>query len=149
MLKYLALLFLAATVFGEPEAEAAADPAANPSADPSADPYYLTYGLGHYGYAGYYGYPYGYGYWGRKRRSADPEADPIRYRGFYGRGYRGYRGYRGFRGRFGRKRRSAEPEAEATADPKADPYLLYGGYYGHGYGLGYYGYPYGGYYLGK
>merc|ERR1711970_836096 len=128
MLKYLALLFVAATVFGEPEAEAVADPAA----DPSADPYYLTYGLGHYGYAGYYGYPYGYGYWGRKRRSADPEADPIRYRGFYG-----------------RKRRSAEPEAEATADPKADPYLLYGGYYGHGYGLGYYGYPYGGYYLGK
>merc|ERR1712202_31379 len=100
-----ALLFVAATVFGEPEAEANA----------AADPYYLTYGygLGHYGYAGYYGYPYAhYGYWGRKRRSA-------------------------------------EPEAEATADPKADPYLLYGGYYGHGYGYGYYGYPYGGYYWGK
>merc|ERR1712179_576425 len=89
VLKYLALLFVAATVFGEPEAEAVADPAA----DASADPYYLTYGLGHYGYAGYYGYPYGYGYWGRKRRSAeaeaaaaaDPEADPrYRFRGFYG-----------------------------------------------------------------
>merc|ERR1712212_1139531 len=92
MLKYLALLFVAATVFGEPEAEAVADPAA----DASADPYYLTYGLGHYGYAGYYGYPYGYGYWGRKRRSAEPEAeatadpkaDPyLLYRGgYYGHG---------------------------------------------------------------
>merc|ERR1712228_981297 len=88
-----ALLFLVATVFGEPEAEAVADP----SADPSADPYYLTYGLGHYGYAGYYGYPYAhYGYWGRKRRTAeaeptaaaDPEADPYYlYRGYYGYGY--------------------------------------------------------------
>merc|ERR1711971_1302147 len=35
-----------------------------------------------------------------------------------------------------------EAEAKAVADPKADPYLLYGGYYGlgHHYG-GYYGYP--------
>merc|ERR1712243_28479 len=67
MLKYLALLFVAATVFGEPEAEAVANPAADPSADPSADPYllYAGYGLGHYGYAGYYGYPYSYGYWGK------------------------------------------------------------------------------------
>merc|ERR1712189_48887 len=62
-----------------------------------------------------------------------------------------------------------EAEAKAVADPKADPYLIYGGYYGlghhyygypyygyygHGYGLGYYrgyygghyGYPYYGYY---
>merc|ERR1712133_262625 len=40
-----------------------------------------------------------------------------------------------------------EAEAKAVADPKADPYLLYGGYYGlgHHYG-GYYGYPY---YYGK
>merc|ERR1711928_229915 len=41
-----------------------------------------------------------------------------------------------------------EAEAKAVADPKADPYLLYGGYYGglgHHYG-GYYGYPYYGYY---
>merc|ERR1711955_158870 len=41
-----------------------------------------------------------------------------------------------------------EPEAKAVADPKADPYLLYGGYYGLGlghYGV-YYGYPY---YYGK
>merc|ERR1712027_28014 len=39
----------------------------------------------------------------------------------------------------------AEPEAKPKAD--ADPYLLYGGYYGHGLGYslgyrGYYGYPY-------
>merc|ERR1711953_1213723 len=40
-----------------------------------------------------------------------------------------------------------EAEAKAVADPKADPYLLYGGYYGHGLGhYGYYGYPYGGLY---
>merc|ERR1712107_661908 len=36
------------------------------------------------------------------------------------------------------------------AKAEADPYLLYGGYYGHGLGYGYgYGYPYGGYYYGK
>merc|ERR1711875_80090 len=41
-----------------------------------------------------------------------------------------------------------EPEAKAVANPKADPYLLYGGYYGLGLGHygGYYGYPYYGYY---
>merc|ERR1711902_235614 len=39
----------------------------------------------------------------------------------------------------------AAPEADAKAE--ADPYLLYGGYYGHGLGYGYgYGYPYYGYY---
>merc|ERR1712210_164414 len=46
-------------------------------------------------------------------------------------------------------KRSAEAEPEA----KADPCLLYGGYYGHGLGYGYgygYGYPYGHYgYYGK
>merc|ERR1711879_863952 len=38
----------------------------------------------------------------------------------------------------------------ADAEPKADadPYLLYGGYYGHAYGYGY-PYAYGGYYYGK
>merc|ERR1712055_1002304 len=37
-----------------------------------------------------------------------------------------------------------EAEAKAVADPKADPYLLYGGYYGlgHHYGGLYGGYPY-------
>merc|ERR1712243_260001 len=103
MLKYLALSFVAATVFGEPEAEAVANPAADPSADPSADPYllYAGYGLGHYGYAGYYGYPYSYGYWGRKRRSAeaeaapaaDPKADPYLLYGHYGLRHYGYYGY--------------------------------------------------------
>merc|ERR1711951_163304 len=37
-----------------------------------------------------------------------------------------------------------EAEAKAVADPKADPYLVYGGYYGLGHH--YYGYPYYGYY---
>merc|ERR1711963_632636 len=42
----------------------------------------------------------------------------------------------------------AAPEAEPEA--KADPYLLYGGYYGHGLGYGYgYGYPYTYGYYGK
>ena len=42
-------------------------------------------------------------------------------------------------------------EAEAAPEAKADPYLLYGGYYGHGLGYGYgYGYPHGHYgYYGK
>merc|ERR1711879_743161 len=31
-------------------------------------------------------------------------------------------------------------EAEAAPEAKADPYLLYGGYYGHGLGYGYGGY---------
>merc|ERR1711942_472395 len=39
-----------------------------------------------------------------------------------------------------------EAEAKAVADPKADPYLLYGGYLGLGHYGGYYGYPYYGYY---
>merc|ERR1712055_271532 len=41
-----------------------------------------------------------------------------------------------------------EAEAKAVADPKADPYLLYGGYYGlgHHYGGLYGGYPYYSYY---
>merc|ERR1712228_298224 len=46
---------------------------------------------------------------------------------------------------YGKRSADAEPEA------KADPYLLYGGYYGHGLGYGFgYGYPYGHYgYYGK
>merc|ERR1719216_488547 len=56
-MKYLiALLFLAALAIVEPESEATADPAAD----------------AWYGYGGYYGHRYGYGYWGRKKREADP-----------------------------------------------------------------------------
>merc|ERR1712141_183607 len=73
---------------------------------------------------------------------------------FAGSGYRGYGyglgyGYGGYGHYYGKREAEAEPEA------KADPYLLYGGYYGHGlgygYGLGYGGYRYGGYghYYGK
>merc|ERR1711863_225836 len=42
-----------------------------------------------------------------------------------------------------RKKREATAEADVDASPEADPWLLYGGYYGHGlaYG-GYYGYGY-------
>merc|ERR1712050_721274 len=88
MLKYLVLLFVVATVFGEPEPSAVADAA--PKAD--ADPWYY-YGGYPYAHYGYYGYPYAH-YWGRKRRSAEPEpaadakADPwYLYGGYYGHGY--------------------------------------------------------------
>merc|ERR1712228_519040 len=48
-------------------------------------------------------------------------------------------------GYYGKRSADAEPEAKADADP----YLLYGGYYGHlGYGYGY-GYPYRYGYYGK
>merc|ERR1719178_568052 len=57
-------------------------------------------------------------------------------------------GYGGYGHYYGKREAEAEPEA------KADPYLLYGGYYGHGLGYGYgygLGYGYGGYghYYGK
>merc|ERR1712001_581075 len=42
-----------------------------------------------------------------------------------------------------RKKREATAEADAGASPEADPWLLYGGYYGHGLPFGgYYGYGY-------
>merc|ERR1712215_262325 len=92
MIKSLAFLLLAATVLADPEPTAISDPSAEAKANP-----YLLYG-------GYYGYPYAYGhlgYWGRKRRSAEPEpsadpaADPyLLYGGYYGHGlYGGYYGY--------------------------------------------------------
>merc|ERR1719425_107330 len=46
-------------------------------------------------------------------------------------------------GYWGRKRRSAEAEPTAAADPEADPYYLYRGYYGYGYPYRHYGYGYG------
>merc|ERR1712121_137581 len=82
---------------------------------------------------------------------ADPKADPyLLYRGYYGLGHH-YGGYDGYPYYYGKRSADAEPvaapeadakaEAEAAPAPKADPYLLYGGYYGlgHLYG-GYYGY---------
>merc|ERR1712200_381952 len=112
-MKYLWVLVLFSVVFAAPEAKS------DPKAD--ADPYllyggYYGHGLGHYG--GYYGYGglglgYGYGHggylWGRKKREA--EAAPTAAAGA-----------------------DAEPAptAAADADAEADPYLLYGGYYGHG-----------------
>merc|ERR1711875_99069 len=141
MLKYLVLLFVVATVFGEPEPSAVADAA--PKAD--ADPWYY-YGGYPYAHYGYYGYPYAHYWAGRKRRSAEPEpaadanpkADPYYYyRGYYRHPY-GYYGHGGYL--WGRKRRSAEPDAEPAADAKADPWYLYG-YYGlHGLGYAHYGY---------
>merc|ERR550525_886485 len=60
----LALLFLVVLAFAEPESDA--------STDAAADAYYgLGYGYGRY-YGGYYGYPRYYGYYGRKKREADP-----------------------------------------------------------------------------
>merc|ERR1711982_209783 len=82
------------------------------------------------------GWPYGYAYYGKKKRSAEPEpkaeADPyLLYGGYYG--HAGYLGHAGYYGGwpygyayYGKKKRSAEPEPKA----EADPYLLYGGYYG-------------------
>merc|ERR1711862_198999 len=52
-----------------------------------------------------------------------------------------YYGYPYSYGYLGRKRRSAEADPTPAADPKADPYYLLRGYYGHGY----YGYPHYGY----
>ena len=68
-----ALLLLAGLAFAEPES--------TPEADPAAEAWYGYYGLGYRGYRGYYGgyggyygrpYGYGYGYYGRKKREADP-----------------------------------------------------------------------------
>merc|ERR1711993_129187 len=71
IMKYLiALLFLAALAIAEPESEATADPAADAWYGYYGYPGY--YGHRYYGYGGYYGHRYGYGYWGRKKREADP-----------------------------------------------------------------------------
>merc|ERR1712168_1265576 len=109
MLKYLVLLFVVATVFGEPEPSAVADAA--PKAD--ADPWYY-----------YGGYPYAHYWAGRKRRSAEPEpaadANPEADLYYYYRGYYGYYGhpyrYGGYL--WGRKRRSAEPDADLQLMPR-------------------------------
>merc|ERR1739847_2667 len=81
IMKYLiALLFLAALAIAEPESEAKADPAADAWYGYYGYPGY--YGHRYYGYGGYYGHRYGYGYWGRKKREANPQvllAHPYAY----------------------------------------------------------------------
>merc|ERR1711962_1495324 len=94
----------------EPEAEA----------DPEADPWLY--------YTGLYGHGYGYGY-APLTYSYAPYTYSHVYN-HYGLGHYGLAYY-------GRKKREAEPEA--TADPEADPWLLYGGYAGYG---GYHYAPY-------
>merc|ERR1712055_651764 len=148
MIKFIAIVCLAAVAYGEAEPKAEADPVLLYGG------YYghhLGYGYGYpyryghrLGYAGHYGYPYGhYGYYGK--REAEPEAkaeaEPaLLYGGYYGHhlGYAGHYGYPYTYGYYGKR--------EAEAKPEADPALLYGGYYGHHLGYaghyGYAGYPY-------
>merc|ERR1712184_229866 len=103
--------------------EAGAEAEAEAEADPEADPwvFYRTYGYWPHGY-GHLAYSYA----------------PYAYAGHYG-----YYGLGHHYGYYGRKKREATAEADADASPEADPWLLYGAYYGHGlaYG-GYYGYGY-------
>merc|ERR1712044_90788 len=96
----------------EPVAEATAE--ADAEADPEADPWLY--------YSGLYGHGYGYGY-APLTYSYAPYTYSHVYN-HYGLGHYGLAYY-------GRKKREAEPEA--TADPEADPWLLYGGYAGYGY----------------
>jgi len=115
MLKYLVLLFVVATVFGEPEPSAVADAA--PKAD--ADPWYY-YGGYPYAHYGYYGYPYAH-YLGRKRRS-EPEPDANAYgpAKYYPYGYYGHVEGTG-------DQQSPMPDAEPAAEFKPDPaYILFG-----------------------
>merc|ERR1712033_92880 len=98
-------------LWGRKKREAGAEPTAvaAPSADAEADPWLYYggyYGLGAYGYGlGHYGYGLGGRYvWGRKKRSAEAEAEPAAeaeadpwlyyglglYGGYYGLGHRGY-----------------------------------------------------------
>merc|ERR1712038_1372069 len=168
----VSILFLAALAFAEPELTSELKSGPNP--DPAADAWYGYYGYpgyyGHryYGYGGYYGHRYGYGYWGRKKREANPQvllAHPYAY-AHYVPTKPAVEAER-------KKREAAEPGYEgpnpeelagpnAEADPAADAWYAYyghpyaygygyglGGYYGHRYYGGYYGYPGYGYYYGK
>merc|ERR1711910_43449 len=89
MIKFIAIVCLAAAAYGEADPKAEADPV-------------LLYGgyYGHHlGYAGHYGYPYTYGHYIGKREAepeAKAEADPVLlYGGYYGHhlGYAGHYGY--------------------------------------------------------
>jgi len=160
---YPAYTYLA---YGRKKREAESD--AEPKAD--ADPYLLyggyygsglSYASSYYSYPRYtYSYPaYSYGLWGRKKREAEAEpkadADPYLLYGGYGAGLYGgyassYYSYPSYTysypaygySIYGRKKREAEAEPKADADP----YLLYGGYYGSGlrypyFASSYYRYP--------
>merc|ERR1712037_1082033 len=109
----------------EAEATAEADAEANPEADPWL--YYSgLYGHHGYGYGGYHYAPLTYSY------------APYTYSHAYN--HYGLGGY----AYYGRKKREAVAEPEATADAKADPWLLYGGYAGYA-GYGGYAYTYAAY----
>merc|ERR1711982_304952 len=91
MMKTIAIVFLAAVAFAEPDAKPKAD----------ADPYllyggYYGHGLGYYGHGlGYYGHGLGYGYGYYRKRDAEPKADAdpyLLYGGYYGHGL-GYYGH--------------------------------------------------------
>merc|ERR1711981_427860 len=106
--------------------EAEAEPTAEAEADPEADPWLYYSGLyGHhgYGYGGYHYAPLTYSY------------APYTYSHVYN--HYGLGGY----AYYGRKKREAVAEPEPTADPKADPWLLYGGYTGGYAGYGGYHHP--------
>merc|ERR1712033_65856 len=96
---------------------AAAYAEAEPKAEAEADPalLYSTYG---------YGYPSVY--------------SGLHHPYVYGSYYRPYGGYH----YLGKRSAEAEPTAEATADPEADPYLLYGYGYPHAYGYAGLHHPY-------
>merc|ERR1712109_300839 len=80
----VSILFLAALAFAEPELTSELKSGPNPAADAWYGYYGYPgyYGHRYYGYGGYYGHRYGYGYWGRKKREANPQvllAHPYAY----------------------------------------------------------------------
>merc|ERR1712083_821322 len=81
---------------------------ADPEAEADAWYFYRTHGYWPHGY-GHLAYSYA----------------PYAYAGHYG-----YYGLGHHHGYYGRKKREATAEADADASPEADPWLLYGGYYG-------------------
>merc|ERR1712106_581234 len=111
------------------EAEAEPNAEADASADPEADPWLY--------YSGTYGHGYGYSHYSPLTYSYAPYTYSNVYN-HYGLGHYGLGGNYGL-GYYGRKKR------EAVADPEADPWLVYGGYGGHGYGYNYAPYTYASY----
>merc|ERR1712106_495263 len=117
------------------EAEAEPNAEADASADPEADPWLY--------YSGTYGHGYGYSHYSPLTYSYAPYTYSNVYN-HYGLGHYGLGGNYGL-GYYGRKKREAEAEPEAVADPEADPWLVYGGYGGHGYRYNYAPYTYASY----